>query len=253
MEADGQPSDWLASQINQRAASRSPESALKTASNTSASMTSERKRCGWMTASWPPSRRAAVDTRSVSSWAEETVIGPMLAKRGDEGECQQERNRRANDGRQHVPLAGCSRIPKAPPPHPANPGQDGAEPDHAEQRAHSDDRRRHRPQGALAEGERPTRRAGGAQIGEDQESGAREDHQRPGDVQQEQSRNGLPSVSARRDALAGLERSRAGFGQDGLAPDHAPELEEEIDQRNEPEAGHERAEGERLERERILL
>src|SRR5437016_6339128 len=117
MEADGQPSAWLASQINHRAASRSPGSALKTAPKTSWSMTSERKRCGWVTASRPPSMRAAVETRSVSSWAEETVMGPMLAKGGDEGKCQQERNRRAKDGGQQVPLAGRCRIAEAPPPH----------------------------------------------------------------------------------------------------------------------------------------
>src|SRR6266550_626137 len=113
MEADGQPRDWLASQISQRAASRRPASSLKTALKTRASMTSERKRSGWVMVRWLPSRLATVETRSRSSWAVETVMGLMLAKRGDDGERQKERNRRAKNGGQQVPLPRASRISQA--------------------------------------------------------------------------------------------------------------------------------------------
>src|SRR6185369_10192494 len=113
MEADGHPSSWEASQMSQRAASRSPSSSLKTASNTRPSMTSEAKRSGCATISRLPSRRAAGERRSSSSWTDalgEGFMAPMLAKRRDERECEQERDRDAKDGGDNVPLARGRRI-----------------------------------------------------------------------------------------------------------------------------------------------
>src|SRR5207237_2012109 len=107
----------------------------KAAANTSSPMTSERKRSGWVTVSRSPSSRGAGEMRFSRSRAEETVMGLMLAKRGDEGERQEERNRRAKNGSQQVPLAGRPRISQAPAADASNPSQDRAQPGHVEHRA----------------------------------------------------------------------------------------------------------------------
>ena len=58
----------------------------------------------------PGGRREAVDQLARGRNGHEL----MLAKRGDDGECQQERNRRAKDGGEDVPLARRGRITKTP-------------------------------------------------------------------------------------------------------------------------------------------
>src|SRR6476620_2746835 len=157
MDADGQPSACDASQISQRAASRSPGSSLKTASNTRSSMTWEAKRSGCETTSRSPSRRADGDKRPSSSGADElgeAVMAPMLAKRRDEGEGEEERNRDAEDRGDDVPLARGRRIPDPSPPQSPHPAHDGAQTNHVQDRAQPRHRRRDGSQGALAKGER---------------------------------------------------------------------------------------------------
>ena len=113
----------------------------------------------------------------------------MLAKRGDQGECQQERDRCTEHGGEEVPLAGGRRIAQPPQAQPTNPDHDGTQPGHVEQRADTHHQRHNRPQRALTKGERAAGRAGRTELGGDQETNNRQDEHRPGGVQHDESRN----------------------------------------------------------------
>src|SRR5687768_3994271 len=183
IEAEPQPRAWEALQMTQRTASRSSVSGLKTASNTSSSMSSSRNRRSspiWSPASVMVATPSRLARRSS---AVEMCMRIILPKGRCERERQQGSNQHAEPGGEQVPVARRPPVGEAAALEVRRPPAHGGEGRHVQQRRKADHADGEGPDVvAVAEGDRAAGRAGRDELEPDDGGGDGEHRRRPGEV-----------------------------------------------------------------------
>ena len=122
----------------------------------------------------------------------------MLAERRDEGECEEGRDRKAHRGGQQVPVSRSNRVRHTAASQAIHPGQDRGQATHIQDGPKAEDPEAEGPQrDAVAERERSARRTGRGQLDGDQRGGTPNDEERPGEMDDEEPRDGDGPTSRR--------------------------------------------------------
>jgi hypothetical protein len=122
----------------------------------------------------------------------------MLAERRDEGEREERRDREAHRSGEQVPVSRGDRVREAASPQAIHPGQDRRQAAHIQGRPEPQDPQAEGPQrDTVAERERSAGRAGRRQLDGDQRGGAPKDDPRPGQMDDEEPRDGGGRTSRR--------------------------------------------------------
>jgi len=115
----------------------------------------------------------------------------MLAERRDEGECEERRDREAHGGGEQVPVSRGDRIRHAASSQAIHPGQDRRQATHVQDRREAEDPEAEGPErDTVAERERAAGRTRRRQLDGNQGGGAAKDEERPGEMDDEEPRDG---------------------------------------------------------------